>query len=304
MKISDFRIHSTDKLDAMLAECVSLILEHQQQDSKHWGMVAACVLDMDNRVVYGVNHAMPDGTRKHAERVAIDNYREQYGSNLEHCIVITTLSPCSEDMDERHGDSCTNLINEVGIHKVYCGYKDPSQQHSDAYLHKHFHVKSTRNPKLNELCKKLADTFLKSDDEQLTENFPGKNKNNIYTLLVNSVGAGPFDGGCVIFARALQMIYGGEIVALIGYAQSSVASKNPTAQHAALLVDGRMIDADGIKSQDEFVRNFENNELKHASGKIIGIRPLHNSDLSEAPRDEQLSAKISKLLKSSSAKIS
>jgi len=164
MKISDFRIHSTDKLDSILAKCCEMILTKQREGSEYWGMVGACVLDMENRAVYGVNHAMDDGKRKHAERAAIDNYREKYGDNLEHCIIITTLSPCSEPLDERWGDSCTDLINEIGIHKVYCGYKDPSQDHSETYLHKHFHVKCTRNQKLNELCKRFADTFLNSDD--------------------------------------------------------------------------------------------------------------------------------------------
>lgn len=300
MKISDFRIHSTDKLDDILAKCCELIIKKQKQDSEEWGMVAACVLDMNNRAVYGVNYKMDDGTRKHAERAAIDNYREKYGDNLEHCIVITTLSPCSEPMSERHGDSCTNLINEVGIHKVYCGYKDPSQEHSEHYKHKHFHVKCTRNEKLNELCKRFADTFLNSDDSDdsvLKESFPGKNKNAIYNLLVKTIGSGPFDGGCVIFARALQMRWGGEIVALVGHAQRSVSNEPSSAQHAALLIGNRLIDADGMATADEFIRRFERNELLHAGGKITGVRNLHDSDLSEAPRNEELSAKIAKLLK-------
>lgn len=160
MKASDFRIHNHPKLDAILVKCVDLVLSKQKQDSQYWGMVAACVLDMDNRAVYGVNHAMPDGTRKHAERAAIDAYYKRYGKNLSGAIVITTLSPCSEAAAERYGTSCTELINSVGIHKVYCGYADPSQEHSDTYKHKQFHTQCTRNKKLEQVCKQLADTFL------------------------------------------------------------------------------------------------------------------------------------------------
>jgi hypothetical protein len=38
---------------------------------------------------------------------------------------------------------------------VYSGYKDPTQEGDDSI--------ETRNPKLRELCKQLADTFLKEN---------------------------------------------------------------------------------------------------------------------------------------------
>lgn len=163
MKLSDFTIHSTKKLDKILTKCCELVLEKQQQDSEFWGMVGACVLDHDNRAVFGVNHAVSDGRRSHAERTAVDNYRKKYGKVPPGCIIITTLSPCSDPMDERYGESCTNLVNSLGIHKVYCGWEDPTQNHSDNYLSKKFHVMETRNKKLQELCKKFASTFLDVD---------------------------------------------------------------------------------------------------------------------------------------------
>jgi pyrimidine deaminase RibD-like protein len=161
MRISDFKIHDTEKLDVLLSKCLELLLSKQQEDSEHWGRVAACILDNDNRAVFGVNYLMPDGTRCHAERAALDRYRERYGDVPSGSIILTTLSPCSEDMNERYGSSCTELINNSGVHKVYCGYEDPTQNDSDAYLHKQFHVRETRNPKLRKLCKSIADTFLK-----------------------------------------------------------------------------------------------------------------------------------------------
>jgi pyrimidine deaminase RibD-like protein len=160
MRIKDFRIHSTGKLDKILVKCCELILDNQKQDSEYWGMVGACLLDSDNRAVFGVNHLADNGKRKHAERVAIDSYIKKYGELDSGSIIITTLSPCSDDMDERYGESCTELINDYGIHKVYCGYKDPSQIDSEAYLHKKFHCMETRNDKIKLLCKRFADTFL------------------------------------------------------------------------------------------------------------------------------------------------
>jgi pyrimidine deaminase RibD-like protein len=160
MNLQDFRIHNTKKLDILLFKCLRILLQKQKEDGKYWGRVAACVLDNNNNVVFGVNYLMPDGTRCHAERAALDAYNKKYGEVPSGSIILTTLSPCSQDMDERWGSSCTEVINDSGIHKVYCGYEDPTQNESDSYLHKQFHVRETRNPKLRKLCKNIADTFL------------------------------------------------------------------------------------------------------------------------------------------------
>lgn len=161
MKSSDFQIHSTEKLDKILVHLSEMIIDGQKKDSSNYGMVAACVLDTKNRAICGVNHLDKDNKRVHAERVAVDGYLKKYGEIPEGSIIISTLSPCSEFMADRQGDSCTDLVNDLGLHKVYCGYKDPSQSFSEKYLSKRFHVKETRNAKLRSLCKAFADTFLK-----------------------------------------------------------------------------------------------------------------------------------------------
>ena len=168
MKISDFRIHDTDKLDRILVRLCELIIDEHGK-STDYGMVAACVLDPHDEMVIALNYPAEDGKRVHAETAAIEKYNRQYGNVPTGSIIITTLSPCSEPMDERHGPSCTDIIEEAGIHKVYCGYTDPTQSQSENYLHKTFHVKETRNDKIRILCKKFADTFLKDTEEQLTE---------------------------------------------------------------------------------------------------------------------------------------
>jgi pyrimidine deaminase RibD-like protein len=127
-----------------------------QQQNPDLGMVAAAVLDPDNRCVAGINYPQRNGQRVHAERAALDAYTQQFGAVPQGSIVITTLSPCSDHMDERYGEDCTELMHEHGIHKVYCGYKDPTQPAA----HKRFHTECTRNPKLHELCHQFAATFL------------------------------------------------------------------------------------------------------------------------------------------------
>lgn len=160
MNLDDFKITNTKKLDRLLVRCLELLLEKRQQKPEYWGLVAACVLDTDNRAVFGINHITPRGTRKHAERVAIERYEEKYGPVPAGSIIITTLSPCSAPMSERWGDSCTSIINNSRVRKVYCGYEDPTQTDNRDYIHKRFHTKTTRNSKIQKLCKQIADSFL------------------------------------------------------------------------------------------------------------------------------------------------
>jgi pyrimidine deaminase RibD-like protein len=161
MKLSDFQIHDHEKLDNILVELCELVIDGQKKNSDYYGMVASCVLDMNNNKVYGINYPK-NGKRVHGERAAIDNYHKKYGKIGAGSIIITTCSPCSEGMDERYGESCTDLIDNLGIHKVYCGYSDPSQDESERYQHKKFHILTTKNSKIESLCKKFADTFLKN----------------------------------------------------------------------------------------------------------------------------------------------
>jgi len=157
----DYHIRNTEKLDQVLARCCAMIERGQRQNPDRYGMVAACVIDPENRHVYGINLPGPDGTRRHAERVAIDKYRKQHGDVPPGSIVVTTCSPCNAPMDERAGESCKDLLNSAGIHKVYCGYIDPTQ-HDDEDAD--FAVGLTQNDELWEACKAFADTFLHEDE--------------------------------------------------------------------------------------------------------------------------------------------
>jgi hypothetical protein len=67
-------------------------------------------------------------------------------------------------MPERVGESCTDLISSSPVHKVYAGYRDPSQE---ARSGKTYHLQITRNKKIQALCQAFANTWL--DDEQLNE---------------------------------------------------------------------------------------------------------------------------------------
>ena len=165
-KESDYEIHDRPKLDKILLELCHQIIKGQRNDPVKYGMVAACVLDPKNRKVFGVNEAAEDGTRRHAERVAMDRYEQNYGPIPKGSIILSTLSPCNEEeMDERYGESCTDLVNNSNCRKVYCGYIDPSQDEE----HANYTLEETDNEDIKRLCKKFADTFLDDLDENFAD---------------------------------------------------------------------------------------------------------------------------------------
>lgn len=119
----------------------------------------------------------------------------------------------------------------------------------------------------------------------------GRNHNQAYDLMVNSIDCGPFDGGCVTVAMALQMVLGGEIVVLVGRANRN--SQHEAAMHAALHYRGQLIDADGALDARTFINRFVKNEMAHVGGTITGVRAIESGDLPDAPRDAELAKKLS-----------
>jgi pyrimidine deaminase RibD-like protein len=163
MRASDFQITDHAKLDAILVRLCEMVVEGQYKKKLNLGVVAAAVLDPDNNCVVGINYPTQDGHRVHSERAAIDSYEARFGAIPEGSIIITTCSPCTQPMNEREGINCSDLIDEVGVHKVYAGYQDPTQK----FGRKKYHIEITRNPKIEKLCKAFADTFLKDELNEL-----------------------------------------------------------------------------------------------------------------------------------------
>jgi len=164
MRAADFQITDHDKLDKILVRLCEMVVEGQYKKKLNLGVVAAAVLDPDNNCVVGINYPTQDGRRVHGERAAIDSYEARFGDIPAGSIIITTCSPCTQPMAERSGSNCSDLIDEVGVHKVYAGYKDPTQDFDD----KRYHIEITRNAKIQALCKAFADTFLKDDLNELS----------------------------------------------------------------------------------------------------------------------------------------
>jgi len=165
MKVSDFEIRNHDKLDNILVKLCELVIDGQRRDPDLYGMVAAAVLDPDNNCVAALNYQTNKGD-VHGERAAIDAYHKRFGEIPEGSIILTTCSPCSEPMPERYGNSCQDLISSTPVHKVYAGYRDPSQQTRPG--NKTYHLQITSNKKIQELCKSFANTWLKDELNELS----------------------------------------------------------------------------------------------------------------------------------------
>jgi pyrimidine deaminase RibD-like protein len=163
MRASDFERSDQDQLDEILTGLCELVIQgqHKNQDL---GMVAAAVLDPDMNCVVGINYPTRNGKRVHAERAAIDSYTARFGPVPPGSTVVTTLNPCSHDMAEREGSSCTDLVQQHGIHKVYCGVIDPEQVINNPA----FDLEVTSNSKIQALCKAFANTFLKHKLDELS----------------------------------------------------------------------------------------------------------------------------------------
>jgi pyrimidine deaminase RibD-like protein len=163
MRAEDFEITNHSKLDAILVRLCEMVVEGQYKKKLNLGVVASAVLDPDMNCVVGINYPTKSGKRVHAERAAIDSYEARFGNIPQGSIIITTCSPCTQPMAERAGINCSDLIDQVGVHKVYAGYQDPGQEQ----IRKKYHIEITRNPKLEKLCKAFADTFLKDELNEL-----------------------------------------------------------------------------------------------------------------------------------------
>lgn len=109
-------------------------------------------------------------------------------------------------------------------------------------------------------------------------------KDELYSEMVENFDCGPFDGCCVVFAQALQNVIGGEVVV--------VTNEDERADHAGVLLDGKIYDFDGPLRPEDFMERFARNE--HVQTR--GWRRIEDGDLEDAIRDPSLQKKLESLL--------
>jgi hypothetical protein len=103
---------------------------------------------------------------------------------------------------------------------------------------------------------------------------------DFYNDLITTADCGAFDGGCVVVAEALQRVIGGEIVVLV--------REDESADHAAVLCQGKLWDYNGPMLPRQFIARFNRAERANT----VGYRPIQDEDLREAYRDEELAARL------------
>jgi len=142
--------------DRILVKLCELVLKSQKPGTRH-GFVGAAVVAPDGRWVGSTSIKNSQGKWEHAERAALSKFKGKYGAVPEGCTIVTTLSPCTDPMEDRQGISCTELIDSTTVRAVYCGYRDPSQSHQE---HEDFDLRFTQNHAIEDMCKSLSDMFL------------------------------------------------------------------------------------------------------------------------------------------------
>ena len=160
---NNVEIHNYKKLDRILVALCNLVDTRRKKNPDKYGWVAAGLLDPRNRLVIGFSTFANDKWY-HAERLAMRAYRKKYGSIPDGCIIVTTCSPCSEQMP-RYGESCTDLINKSPVKKVYCGYSDTTQSQSQ----RTFNIMVTADTNIRERCQKFAENFMDWEEQYLDE---------------------------------------------------------------------------------------------------------------------------------------
>lgn len=158
MIVNEILIRQSNPYDAILARLCEMVLDGREAMGRESGLVGAAVLDTAGNCVYATSSPEGDYWR-HAERNALDAYEQKYGKLDPNSTIITTLSPCCSAMEDRYGSSCEDIINTAGIRNVYAGYDDYTQQEREP----DFQLTFTKNKKLQQLCGKISNTFLKND---------------------------------------------------------------------------------------------------------------------------------------------
>lgn len=111
-----------------------------------------------------------------------------------------------------------------------------------------------------------------------------KKKDEIYTILLDSCDAGPFDGGCLTMAHAIKNAIGGELVSFV--------RADDFADHVAVKKGEYIYDADGFYNEKDAIKKFNKAEMAN----VVKIRPYKEGDVPNAPLDIDAAKRISQML--------
>lgn len=112
--------------------------------------------------------------------------------------------------------------------------------------------------------------------------------NAFQATMARAIGCGPFDGGCLIVAQALQSVLGGELYVLV--------DKDDYALHAAVMVDGILWDFDGPLEPAAFLESY-NGFVGEDRYRCVSFRVMEGYDLTESMEDDKLASVLANMLR-------
>ena len=145
-------------MDHVLLNCLKLVLRrYEKYGNECFGLVGAAIVTDEYDTVYETAIQSISGKWKHAEHTVINKFHLLYGDLPNSAILVTTLSPCFVHMDDRFGESCSELISDTGIQTVYTGIDDRTQltYDPDHYNDVPFELIVTDNKDLRYICELL-----------------------------------------------------------------------------------------------------------------------------------------------------
>jgi pyrimidine deaminase RibD-like protein len=166
-KVTHVTESHSELYDQILTILCDMIDYQYIHNPEKYGEVGAAIVDPDSRIVVALS-TPHKGKWRHAEYNAIVAYNKKYGEIPPGSVVITTCSPCSARMPDRHGVSCTHRINELPIPIVYCGFEDPTQH---THLH-NFQMVITQNAHIHRRCETYAQRFMDWELAQQNQHDP------------------------------------------------------------------------------------------------------------------------------------
>ncbi|WP_323123189.1 cytidine/deoxycytidylate deaminase family protein [Burkholderia alba] len=141
----------------------------------HWfddrvGLVAAALID-DSKSSYATSMLNSNGTWKHAERNALEQFEVTHGKPTTHAVMLSTLSPCiraagsgttygdQKNAARRQDESCSALIKRHGITTIGFGILDHEEANENSYSNIGFKLINIRARTVIAVCKALNDMF-------------------------------------------------------------------------------------------------------------------------------------------------
>jgi pyrimidine deaminase RibD-like protein len=153
-------MHGLSALDT----CLFSVLKHLRScwHQPQTGIVACALVD-------GENTACAVSTRdgeywQHAERLAYQQFINQFGKPSKNAVFVVTLSPCIKPLKYRQLASCAEFIKSVGLQFVHTGIIDNLHASSlNTYAEAGLQVSLTRDPSLMQMCRRLMNLFAAYD---------------------------------------------------------------------------------------------------------------------------------------------